>query len=394
MNFADADYSLELLQYIVSQPTAPLHEEGVATRIWGILRGLGLTPQLDPYGNIIARYRHRADSITRPLVLVAHMDHPAFEIVESTLAGVGRQPGALVAMIRGGVAAEVFRLPYAVRIYPKSGGEVRARVTGYATMPDGFGHERGTYLFVMPDDQEGAAAVVSGDWGVWELPDFEADGDWLRARALDDLAGCTAALLTLRRLVIDDAPGDVIAVFTRAEEIGLIGATLVAQQKLVPDGAVVISIETSKALPGAVQGGGPVIRTGDRARTFDAVAENYLRVAAAELAAHIPPVPVQRQLMSAGGCEAMTFGAHGYLVTGVAFPLGNWHNVTDDKTLALENIHRTDFLAGVLLLQTAARLAATATEYDGERARLDQGAEMYRNRLETSTTALRTTLDL
>ena len=34
----------------------------------------------------------------------------------------------------------------------------------------------------------------------------------------------------------------------------------------------------------------------------------------------------QRNLMGAGGCEASAFKAFGYKVTGLAYPLGNWHN--------------------------------------------------------------------
>ena len=68
---------------------------------------------------------------------------------------------------------------------------------------------------------------------------------------------------------------------------------------------------------------------------------------------------VQRQLMGAGGCEASAFAAHGYLVTGMAYPLGAWHNAGPDNTIASEYISLDDFAGGVLLATEAAKLAGT-----------------------------------
>jgi hypothetical protein len=63
----------------------------------------------------------------------------------------------------------------------------------------------------------------------------------------------------------------------------------------------------------------------------------------------------QRQLMSGGVCEASAFLAYGYRATGVAFPLGNYHNGAADGSVAAEYIHRDDYLNGARLVTEAAR---------------------------------------
>jgi len=140
---------------------------------------------------------------------------------------------------------------------------------------------------------------------------------------------------------------------------GLVGALLAAEDSLLPRDTVVVSVETSLALPGAAQGEGPVIRTGDRATTFDNSAEAYLVAARANLLAEDGDFKCQRQLMGAGGCEASAFAAHGYSVTGMAYPLGAWHNAGPDSTITAEYISLDDFAGGVLLATEAAKLAGT-----------------------------------
>ncbi len=56
------------------------------------------------------------------------------------------------------------------------------------------------------------------------LPDFVLDGDTIRMRALDDLAGCGSILASLERVVSDIAETEMYAIFTRCEEGGLYGA--------------------------------------------------------------------------------------------------------------------------------------------------------------------------
>ena len=116
-----------------------------------------------------------------------------------------------------------------------------------------------------------------------------------------------------------------------------------------------VSVESSRTLPGAEQENGPVIRVGDAVSTFSQSAEEVLQAARATLMGRNPPIPVQRQLMSGGVCEASVFVAHGYESTGIAFPLAHYHNGFGEDSVQAENIAIGDFLGGVELLLEAAR---------------------------------------
>ena len=78
-----------------------------------------------------------------------------------------------------------------------------------------------------------------------------------------------------------------------------------------PRAPIVVSVESSRTLPGAEIGRGPVIRVGDARTTFDAGAEAYLTMASDRLSA-AGEFRCQRQLMSGGVCEATAFSAFGY----------------------------------------------------------------------------------
>ena len=155
---------------------------------------------------------------------------------------------------------------------------------------------------------------------VFDLVDFELDGECIRMRALDDRAGCGSILAALAVLSKQPAPGDVYGVFTRAEEVGLVGARVMGEAKTLPLETLVVSLEASRTLPGAEIGGGPVIRVGDAGYTFSAEAESALIKARETLQARPEGFKVQRQLMSGGVCEASAFALHGYRTTGIAFP--------------------------------------------------------------------------
>jgi endoglucanase len=220
------------------------------------------------------------------------------------------------------------------------------------------------------------------------LADFKLDGDYIRMRAVDDLAGCGAVLAAVERLVHDSAEADVYAVFTRAEEGGLFGARLLAEAGTLPGETLVVSIESSPVIPGVAQGDGPVIRTGDRLYTFDADAEQVLIVAREAIRKRDPAFKSQRQLMSGGVCEGTAFAVFGYRATGMAFPLGNYHNATtsipdEGGGVDAEYIRLSDYLGGVELLTEAARSVGKRGDSPARR-RMRQVPEEVRARLETT----------
>ena len=338
----DASQALQVLEDLGRRPAVSFHEGLVSDYVQQTLTGLGLAPKLDQYGNIIVRVQGMMGGVP-PIAFVAHMDHPGFEAVEL-------REMALVAEARGGVPAVSLTEPLPVEIVERSGVRRKGQLGGLAGAPE----ERQVLVHT-----DGAAAVPLPAAVVFDLPDFERRGDHLHMRAADDLAGCGAILSALHGIAAARVEGDVYGVFTRAEEVGLVGARLMAQEHSLPKNCLVVSLESSRELPGAVQGGGPVIRVGDATFTFSAEAEQVLQVARRTLVERDSETKVQRQLMSGGTCEASGFAAFGYATTGIAFPLGNYHNATPDGGVDAEFIHVGDYLCGVRLVEEAARSVAT-----------------------------------
>ena len=338
--------ALEILARLGAQPAAPFHERGVAESVESTLRECGLEPWRDEFGNVLARYASPDGGQGRPIAFVAHMDHPGFEIIE----GSGRR---YVARALGGVPAASLGKPTPALALLPDGRRVPCELTPYGG-PERGGSDR-LVIATLPEEATLAPPVPV----VFDLPDFELDGDTIRMRALDDLAGCASILAAVERLAAG-AGADVFAVFTRGEEGGLFGARLMAQAGTLPGDAVVVSIESSPVIPGVAQGRGPVIRTGDAASTFDGRAEQALITARQRILERTPEFRCQRQLMSGGTCEATAFAMYGYSVTGIAFPLGNYHNATTDLRdpdggVGAEYIALADFLGGVDLIAEAAR---------------------------------------
>ena len=58
----------------------------------------------------------------------------------------------------------------------------------------------------------------------------------------------------------------------RAEEIGFHGALAVAAKRGVPKNSLIVSLETSRELPGVKMGQGVILRVGDRTSIFDSEA--------------------------------------------------------------------------------------------------------------------------
>ena len=340
--------ALEILEGLGGCAATPFFEQGPARFIMEALERLGVAGRRDAFGNLIVHYQNTADEPRPPIALVAHMDHPGFEVVDA--------PGeSLTARAMGGVPAASLVKPVPVLVLARDGRRLPGIASphlGSAPPKDRTGDRLVNVRLESPVEVEPPAMVV------FDLPDFDLDGETIRMRAVDDLVGCAAVLAALERAVERAGPADVYGVFTRAEEVGLYGARLVAAAGTLPRGTVVVSVESSAVVPGVAQGEGPIIRTGDAASTFSAGAEQTLAAARDALRRRNPEFKAQRQLMSGGVCEGTAFAVYGYDVTGVAFPLANYHNATTripdtEGGVGAEYIHLSDFLGGVDLLGEA-----------------------------------------
>jgi putative aminopeptidase FrvX len=303
---------LDLARALLEQPTAPFHEDAVRAEIERQLAGLpNVRVERDAFGNIIARYQ-RGSAVPR-LAFAAHMDHPAY---------VGDK-------FMGGV--------------PQA------------------------YRDKQPPTRD------FGGFAMWDLPAFEVREGRIYSRACDDLIGCTAIVAMLRELSASGAEAACYGLFTRAEEVGFVGAIQLAKTRGVPQDVTIVSLETSSERGGPVKmGEGVIIRVGDRASVFDSTPTAQLVQLAKE-----HEIPHQRALMSGGVCEATAYQLYGYRTAGLCVALGNYHNCGPDETIASEFVSIDD-VAGLTRLCAVAASAPELPDVESAmRKRLEDGMREY-----------------
>jgi len=332
----------DVVARVASAPTAPYHEFHALRAIRRELDALGVRAEIDAYGQVSAHMKQ--GDARRSLTLVAHTDHPAFEVTSAD-GTEGR------ARILGGLHAEFFRAPVPVLVYGDDDTTaMRATLDDPRSAPDATHNSPGHCRIRAESD------LRAGQWAVMDLPAFARHDDELHLRAADDLALCAVALLVLAELRRETRPYNVRAVFTRGEETGLYGARLVAEDALIPRDSVVVSLEASRALPHVPAGSGAVVRPGDAYNTFSNDGERYLRVARDRLSD--AGIATQRALLTGGTCESSAFVRLGWTTTAIAIPNVNYHNQpeTGDR-FAPEVVRLSDIRSAVALLCEAAAAA-------------------------------------
>jgi endoglucanase len=330
---------------VLSLPTAPYHEDAVSAYIRAFAAQRGMPVKADRYGNLIVRYRRGARP--KPVALTAHTDHPGFEVLDAR--GQDLTAGWLG-------ACDPRHFPGGRVIVVSNGEQIPGRVTSPLSRP-----ESGPRTFSLRAQRP--LPQVEGAFGYWRLRPVAFDGDRIWTKAADNLAGCAAILAALDRLGRQGAEADLHGVFTRAEEVGLLGAAGLVETGLLPKRVPVVVLEASKALPGAEVGRGPIVRVGDRMSVFDPKVEYAVHALAQDLRKRDERFQFQRQLMSGGVCEATLYVLCGMAVGALAFPLGNYHN-TGRRWPAEEYISASD-MEGMVALCAAISLRPPSGETRG-----------------------------
>ncbi len=304
---------ITILRSILAQPTAPFFEDAVRAEI---LMHLAQLPHVrctqDHFGNVIAQYEHGAAEARH--AFAAHMDHPGY-VGEEFLGGV---PSA--------------------------------------------------YL------ESAAPRRDFGAFAMWDLPAFVLEGGLVHSRACDDLVGCASIVALFQALEEASATTNVYGLFTRAEEVGFLGAIELGRSGRVPAGITIISLECSSELSAGAgkMGEGVIIRVGDKTSLFDDAATRELVAVATGR-----EIPHQRALMSGGTCEATAYQLYGYRCAALCVALGNYHNCGAANTIAAEFVALKD-VQSLLDLMTA--VATQAEVHDGSRAlraKLESGLKKY-----------------
>jgi len=308
------DRLLTTIRTLLAQPTAPFHEDAVRAEI---LMQLAQCPHVcveqDAFGNVLAHYQRGQEMAE--YAFAAHMDHPGF-VGEEFLGGV-------------------------------------------------------------PEEYRAAKPPVRdfGAFAMWDLPACEVRDGRIYSRACDDLIGCAAIVAMFQELEAASAECACYGLFTRAEEVGFVGAIRLARSGRVPRAVTIVSLETSsEKAPGAGKmGEGVIVRVGDRTSIFDPDATATLWQRAQE-----SKLPAQRCLMSGGTCEATAYQLYGYRCAALCVALGNYHNCGPETRIEPEFVSIADVEALTQLCVAAARGGEAPDPRAQLRAKLEARVEEYR----------------
>jgi len=314
---------LTWLRELTGLPTAAGREDLVVD--W-IGRWVEARPDLamcaDDAGNLWIAARDGLED-EAPLVITAHLDHPAFVLERWPDDRPGGDGPRAELTFRGGVRDPYFE-GAAITLHPAGGDPVRARLTRVGPGPAPRRIEA-----IVDGGANGAGIrerLTPGTIGRWVLPAPELVDDRLHAPACDDLAAVAAALAALDRLRSRGQAGSMRLLLTRAEEVGFLGAIAVARAGTLPAGARVVTLECSRSFAESPLGAGPIVRVGDRTSTFGPRLTSAVASVAGELEAR-PGFRWQRRLMPGGTCESTVFHLWGHAATCVCLPLLNYHNM-------------------------------------------------------------------
>lgn len=362
------------LVQLTGLPTATAREDRVIAWVerWA-KRRKNVELSRDRYGNLLLK--RAGVTSKKPIFFTAHLDHPAFVVT-------GVNGKTATAEFRGGVQDAYF-VGTKVRLYrgdttmkPSAPGTIRAlrpaEPRGFKTVDVAFRQ---------------AVDAEPGDILTWDVGPAQIKAGRLHAPACDDLAGVAAMFAAFGELLKkpmkrdgNDSGGDVRLLCTRAEEIGFVGAIAACKSGIIPKGARLIALENSKSFAESPLGGGPIVRVGDRTSTFDPELTFAVGQVAQSLAAQDPgpgSFPWQRKLMPGGTCEASAYQALGYTATCVCLPLGNYHNMNEDRgVIEREVIDLEDYHGLVRLLIELGRSLDDPAKAVPLTARLDQ---LYRD---------------
>ena len=252
----------------------------------------------DTIGNLYA-YRKGTDRTKPHVMLAAHIDEVGFIVCFAGEDGLlrfdcvgGVDPRCVVS---GRVLVGENKVPgvIGVKAIHLMSAEDRKKAPDYGNI----------FIDVGAKTKEEAEKLCpNGSYVTFDSDYVEFGDGFVKAKALDDRAGCMILLDVLKN---SDYAGDMTCVFTVQEEVGLRGAR-VAARKVRPDKAIVIDTTTANDM-GMVDSHKQVTKCGDGpALTFmdrRAIIPQKMRELAMD-AARKHDIPVQIKRGNSGGTDA------------------------------------------------------------------------------------------
>ena len=302
-----------MLLELTSTPTAAGREGRVQSFLdrWLSARRRSLKFTRDEVGNLLVTGRGR--SRRAPILITAHLDHPAFVVRSITDRMVEME-------FRGGVLDPYFENAR-IELFDDADRRSTAIITELDSEAKPFKLARARLVSRRGD-------LRPGDVGRWLLGRPTISRGRLRTDACDDLAAAAAALVAFDAIRRRKGTEHVGLLFTVAEEIGFIGAIDAARSGFIPADARLICLENSRSFAESPIGGGAIVRVGDRMSIFDQALTNRISDLCQTESNRDRSFRWQRKLMPGGACEATAFGTYGYQSTCLCLPLGNYHNMS------------------------------------------------------------------
>lgn len=194
------------------------------------------------------------------------------------------------------------------------------------------------YVDIGAKSREEALSMVQvGDTAVYDSPTF-CNGGKVVSPYLDNRIACAILLNVLEGL--KETPNDLSLVFTAQEEVGLRGARTAAWT-IAPDWALAVDVTDVDDTPGTERCGTVQLGKGAAVKVMDSSVICHPQVVQTlERLAKEQDIPVQRDIMRAGGTDAGAVQAArlGVLTGGVSVPCRYIH--TPVEMASLEDAQR------------------------------------------------------
>lgn len=197
------------------------------------------------------------------------------------------------------------------------------------------------------DDRQAKAAVQVGDIAVYDSPAF-LSGEHMVSPYLDDRAACAVLISALER--IEQPVNDLYFVFSVQEEVGCRGAKTAAWA-LEPDYGLAVDVTDVNDTPGGTREGTTKLGSGAGVKIMDrSVISHPCVVEKLEQAAKVHQIPVQRDIMRAGGTDAgaIHLSREGVRSGGISIPCRYVHTPA-------ETAHQRDLDACIRLVAAFAQ---------------------------------------
>ena len=311
----------------------PAGHEAAAAAVWRDAAGAFAEVTSDVLGSSYARVKGTGDG---PLVaVVGHIDEIGIVVThveESGLLAFRGLGGLDVAALHGQRVELLTR-----------GGPVTGVIARRRRSPGERKENRGVELAELhvdvgaKDAEEACSLVAVGDPGVVAVAPVELAAGRLASRALDNRLGAYVALEVARRVAeAGGAVGDVVAVASVLEEVGVQGARPVAYA-LEPGVAIVVDVTPASDVPGgepretgkAELGAGAVV---SRGATLSPVVYELLQ-SAAEAAGIATAVEVTTQSTQTDA-DVILYSRHGVPTGLVSIPLRYIHTPVETAQLS------------------------------------------------------------